>query len=794
MSKSKTLAVGLVIFAWGSLAAEPYRKPPEPLLRLLDAPNTPEMKLDPKGQWMSLAVRPNFLSIEQLALPEMKLAGLRFHPGSRASGRDKYYQSLQLKNLTSGKLLPLKGLPNRPRLTALSWSPDASHLAFVQVDPSGSQLWVAEVKTGQARRLGAKGLTLNGCLGFSLQWAPDSRSILVMANTPSEAPKLSRVPVGPNVLDHGGGKASTRTFQDLLKSPDDESWFAYYLTSQPTRVNLQGDCQKLAPAALYRRVEAAPDGQHVLLESIQRPFSYSVPWTSFGLKSWVINAKGQTVQTVRQLPLEENLPPDFDSVRPGRRALEWRADRPATLFWAEALDQGNPRQAASFRDQLYLCEVGQSPQAWIRTSLRYKSIDWGDGNHALIRHSWYKTRRTQVEWAAPDQSSRPAQLVLDYSSEDRYKDPGEPLRKSMPNGQWLLRLEGEKIFLSGLGASPEGDRPFLDELDLSSGNKRRLFQSQAPYFERPVRLLQSSPLQLFTTRETPQDPPNLCLRQGEQVKALTNFQHPAPELAKINKEILRYRRRDGVELTATLYTPPGYDGKSKLPVLVWAYPDEFKDAKVAGQVKDSPYRYLRPFWGGAMFFAMRGYAVVENPAFPIVGEGTQEPNDNYVEQLVMNASAAIEAVSEKGVGDRNRCAIGGHSYGAFTAANLLAHSQLFRCGIARSGAYNRTLTPFGFQSEERTFWEAPQVYSRMAPFSYADKIDEPLLLIHGAEDSNPGTLPMQSERLFQAIKGLGGQARLVMLPKESHSYAARESVLQVMYEMDRWLQMHLAPR
>ena len=782
--------LGIFLLCMAGAAAEPYRQPPKVLLDVLDAPNTPEIRLAPQGDWMALATRPNFLSIDQLALPEMKLGGLRFHPGSRASGRDKYYQSLQLQKLSGGAAVNVTGLPPTGRLTQLSWSPDGRQLALVQVDPKGSQLWVVDAEKAKARRLDSS-LSLNGCLGFHLQWAPDSRSLVTLASLPGAAPQAPQRPDGPTILDHAGGKASTRTYQDLLKSPHDEQLFAHYLQAQPVRINLQGQRQNLAPPALYRNLDVAPDGQHILLETIGKPFSYSVPWSSFPVKTWVINGKGQQVQLVRQLPLEENMHPDFDSVRAGRRAVQWRSDQSATLFWAEALDEGNARTQAEFRDQLYLCKVGQSPTAWTRTQKRFRSVDWGDGQHALIYEYWYKTRRSQYRWAAPDEVSKEPKSVLEFSSEDRYADPGDPMRRYQPNGQWLLRLEGDKIFLSGQGASPEGDRPFVDELDMASGTKRRLFHSQAPYLEKPVRLISTSPLKMLTTRETPQDPPNLCLRQGEQVKAITSFRHPAPQLAQLNKEILRYRRKDGVELTATLYTPPGYDGKTRLPVLVWAYPDEFKDAKVAGQVKDSPFRYIRPFWGGPMFLAVRGYAVVENPAFPIVGEGSKEPNDTYVEQLVMNAQAAIDAVVEKGVGDRQRCAIGGHSYGAFTTANLLAHSQLFRCGIARSGAYNRTLTPFGFQSEERTYWEVPAVYHRMAPFSYADKIDEPLLLIHGAEDSNPGTFPMQSERLFQAIKGLGGRTRLVMLPKESHSYAARESVLQVMYEMDRWLEMHL---
>lgn len=224
---------------------------------------------------------------------------------------------------------------------------------------------------------------------------------------------------------------------------------------------------------------------------------------------------------------------------------------------------------------------------------------------------------------------------------------------------------------------------------------------------------------------------------------------------------------------------------------MWAYPAEFKSADAAGQVKDSPYKFNRiSYWGPQAFLTM-GYTVLDNFSVPIVGEGDKEPNDTYIPQLVASAEAAVDEVVRRGVADRNRIAVGGHSYGAFMTANLLTHTRLFKAGIARSGAYNRTLTPFGFQAEERNYWQAPDVYNAMAPFNYADHIKDALLMIHGEQDNNSGTFPIQSERMYAAVKGLGGTARLVLLPNEAHAYRARESIMQMLAEMNNWLETYV---
>ena len=385
--------------------------------------------------------------------------------------------------------------------------------------------------------------------------------------------------------------------------------------------------------------------------------------------------------------------------------------------------------------------------------------------------------------------------LFTVSFEDRYNDPGRPMTEANAAGRTVLVLDGTASFWTGQGASDEGNRPFVRRLDLATGESTEVFRSEAPYYEVPVDFLGEPGTTLLTRRETVTEPPNYVARdlQTGDVRAVTAFPHPYPELAEVQKETIEYERADGVPLSATLYLPPGYDAErdGPLPTLVWAYPTEFKSAAAAGQRSDSPYQFTYVSYWGAVPFVTQGYAVLDDASFPIVGEGEDQPNDTFRQQLVMNAEAAIEAGAARGVVDPDRVAVGGHSYGAFMVGNLLAHSDLFRAGIARSGAYNRTLTPFGFQREERTFWDDPMLYFGMSPFMHAEKIDEPILLIHGDADNNPGTFTLQSERLYGALKGLGGTARLVLLPEESHGYRARESLLHMLWEEARWLDTYV---
>lgn len=780
-----------------------YRTPPEPLADLVDRPPTPWVLPGPGHEQMLLLERPNLPPIQELAEPELRLGGLRFHPRQDAPSRRRPANGLALVTIADGVERPVAGLPENPRIDDVVFSPDGTHVAFTHTLDDGAELWLLDVATAEARRLGGARLSL--AARVAPVWLPDGRSLVVtlVPEDRGPAPAAPTVPAGPVIQANTGDKAPARTYQDLLEDAHDEALFAHYLTARLACVDLDGKITKLGEPALFWEVNPSPDGRYLLVETLHRPFSYLVPARRFPLRVEVWSRDGDTVAEIADLPLQEGVPIAFGSVPAGPRSFSWRADAPATLVWAEALDGGDAGREAELRDRLFLLAApfDGEPTPWLELELRYGGVLWGRDDLALVSSWWWKTRRQRVERAAPGSPDEPAETVFDHSWEDRYADPGSPVTVANDRGRQVLLMgdevgeNGTTIFLIGDGASPEGDRPFLDAHDLASGESRRLFRSEAPYYERPVELLDGAG-RLLTRRESVDEPPNYFLRNLERAgepRRLTEFPHPTPELAGLTKELIRYKRDDGVELTATLYLPPGHDleGDDPLPMLMWAYPQEFKSADAAGQVTDSPYRFARVGWWSPLIWLTRGYAVLDDPSMPIVGEGDVEPNDSFRRQLVQSASAAVEEVVRRGAAKRDQIAIGGHSYGAFMTANLLAHSDLFAAGIARSGAYNRTLTPFGFQSEERTLWDAPEVYFTMSPFMHAEKVDEPILLIHGAADNNSGTFPMQSERFYSALKGHGATARLVMLPHESHGYRARESVLHMLWETDRWLEDHV---
>ncbi|MDO8036341.1 prolyl oligopeptidase family serine peptidase [Janthinobacterium sp. SUN128] len=811
------ITVGLMASSSLAMAQDgAYQAPPAPLQAIVDAPRAPTLSLSPKRNLAAVLPTPSLPSISEVAQPELKLAGLRINPRTYSASRFSFHTGLGLLDIDTQKEIKVSGLPVAPRIADLAWSPDQRYLAFTHVafaDPakgvkeSGVELWLLDVQTKAARKLASQPLSAVYGRGFS--WMPDSKTLLVQLKPAKlgAAPVASGIPTGPSIQDSvpGGGVKQLRTYPDLLKNEQDAQLFEHYITVQLALLDVAGKQRLVGQPGQFSRVSASPDGKHLLTTSIVRPYSYIVPAHDFGHKIDVRDLNGKVVHALAALPLEEGLPPGNDAVSAGVRSVSWRVDAPATLVWAEAQDGGDPAKVVEIRDIVYTqaAPFTAKPAVLARLASRYAGVAWGRGDLALLSEAWYKTRAVKQWRIQPDQPSAvagtPGDLVYAGSFEDRYNDPGQPVMRADAAGlpRLLIAADGS-ILLDGQGASKEGDRPFIDRLNLATKQKERLFQSAAPYYENVVAVLDEDGSRLLSTRESPTEQPNYYVRnlkqQGAaQLTALTHFPHPLPQLKDVQKELIRYKRADGVDLTATLMLPPNYDVKrdGPLPTLMWAYPQEFKTASAASQTKGSPYKFNAvSYWGPAAFLSM-GYAVLDNPSFPIVGNGEQEPNDTYLPQLVADAEAAVDEVVRRGVSDRNRIAIGGHSYGAFMTGNLLAHTRLFRAGIARSGAYNRTLTPFGFQAEERSFWQAPAVYQAMSPFNYADKIKDALLMIHGEQDNNSGTFPIQSERMFQAVKGLGGTARLVMLPNESHGYRARESIMQMLYESNNWLEKYV---
>ena len=772
-----------------------YQTPPSPLDRLINAPVTPSVQLSPDGSKMALLHRSSLPSIAEVAAPEMRLAGMRINPKINGPSRSSAYLGISLKPVDESSPRPVTGIPESGGVRNVSWSPDGQHIAFTVNSTDQIDLYVAEVSTGVARKLAD--IAVNDATFGSVRWHPNSRSLLVRAIPGGRGamPVRPEAPKGPVVQENLGEQAPARTYQDLLSDPYDEDLFAWFMASQVLHVTLDGEVKPIGPEGLALSPSPSPDGQYILIRALHRPFSYLVPSGRFPHSYAIYDLDGQLVREVARLPLAENVPVAFGSTTTGPRSMSWRADAPATLVWVEALDGGDAGAEAMLRDEVFMLPAPfeSAPTSLVKLQLRYGGIQWGHESLALVRETWWSTRQTITSVLDPSAPGKTTKVLFDRSTEDRYGDPGSFYMMRTPQGTSVLRMQNGQLLLSGAGASEEGDRPFLRTMDLETGEMVTLFQSEAPHYERPVAVIDES--HILTIRESVDIPANYYVRNLEDgsLMAVTDFQHPYPELAAVAKEELTYTRADGIPLKATLYLPPGYDAErdGPLPTLIWAYPREFKSAALAGQRSGSPFRFKYISYSGAIPYVTQGYAVLDGASMPVVGEGDQEPNDTFREQLVANAQAAIDAGVARGVVDPDRVAIAGHSYGAFMTANLLAHSDLFRAGIARSGAYNRTLTPFGFQREERLFWESPETYYTMSPFMHVDKVNEPILLIHGEADNNSGTFPLQSRRFYSALKGLGKTARLVMLPHESHGYRARESVGHVLWETTRWLDTYV---
>jgi dipeptidyl aminopeptidase/acylaminoacyl peptidase len=793
------LAASATLSAQGQIE-QVYMRPPEVLAEVVDAPFTPVISVSPDRSTILILHRSGLQGIDEISQPELRIAGLRVNPRTYGPSRVRYYyDKLTFRALEGGAERVATGLPKSPKISTTRWSPDGSHIAMLLTFADRLELWVVEVASATASRLLDK--RINDTYSNTLEWMPDSTAVVVtvVPDDHSEPPKATTVPTGPVIQENLGRKAPARTYQDLLANAHDEAVFEHYATAQLVRAGLDGTVTALGDPGIIDLFSPSPDGRYILVQEVRKPFSYTVPAWRFPLAIEVWDRGGRTVKSVSELPLADDVPVPFGSVRTGVRRVEWRADADATLLLVEALDGGDAGVEAELRDRLSLLAAPfeADPRHLVDIDLRYRGTYWGTDDLALISSWWWKTRAAKVWHVRPGDPDAEPSLALDYSFEDRYNDPGRPMLEPTSRGTRVLVTANDDatIFLSGEGASPEGDRPFLDEMNVETHTTTRLFRSQAPLYEEPVILLDSEKRLLMTEREAKDSQPNYWIRNledGSQTQ-ITTFPHPNPQFADVQKEMIRYTREDGVELTATLYLPAGYDAANDgpLPMLMWAYPQEFKSSDAAGQVTGSPHRFVRVTYWSPMLWLARGYAVLDDPAMPIVGEGDEEPNDTFVEQLVSSAQAAVDEVVRRGVADPERLAIGGHSYGAFMTANLLAHSDLFSAGIARSGAYNRTLTPFGFQAEERTVWQAPEIYFAMSPFMHAEKVNEPILLIHGEADNNSGTYPLQSERFYGALKGLGATVRLCMLPHESHGYRARESIMHMLWEMSEWMDRYV---
>ncbi|MFC6096707.1 S9 family peptidase [Flavobacterium qiangtangense] len=791
------LLVGLLGFAQEELT---YQKPSKEILDLADYERAPSVSMDTKKEYMLLSYRNTYKTLDELNQEELRLGGLRINPITNISSTVTYINNIKVRKIKDKNEIQVTGLPQNPKISNITWSPDEKKIAFTHTTATGVELYVLDMASAKATKL--TDANLNANMGSPFSWYRDNQSLLVKMlpkNRPALIDAKKDLPTGPTVSSSDGKKSSNRTYQDLLKNKTDETNFETLVTSELYKLDLNGKTTLYKKADLYAGEGFSPDGNYILITTIKKPFSYIVPLSRFPMTSIVYDLSGNEVKVVNEVALSEIMPKGFMATRPGKRSMSWRADLPATLSFVEALDGGDPANTVEFRDEVFLWNAPftSNPTSLAKTKQRYAGIVWGNNTTAILYDQWYDTRNEKTYLINPSNPEQAPKVIFDRNSQDIYSDPGSFETIKNQYGRQVLALENDNAFLIGEGHTKEGQFPFIDEFNMKTLKPKHLYQSA--YKDKKESIFSIEDFKkgdVLVQLQSKSDYPNYYFRnikKKNQLTQITDFKNPFESIKNVHKEVIKYKRKDGVELSGTLYLPAGYDmkKKEKLPLLIWAYPEEYKDKNSAGQSSQNPNDFTFPYYGSFVYWVNKGYVVLDDASFPIIGEGTTEPNDTFIPQLVSNAEAAIDAVDKLGYINRKKVAVGGHSYGAFMTANLLTHSDLFACGIARSGAYNRTLTPFGFQSEQRNYWEATDVYNTMSPFMNAEKMKTPMLLVHGDADNNPGTFTLQTERYFQALKGLGAPVRMVLLPKESHGYAAKENILHLLWEQDQFLEKYL---
>ena len=778
-----------------------YQQPRKEILDLVNVDRAPSVLKDDKNHYMVFVYRPEYKSIDELSQKEMRLGGLRVNPYLNIGSRTTYYDKVKILRLKKGDKVPIevKGLPANPKLSNFVYSPDQSKIAMINTTSNRLELWVLNIEKALATKINTP--SLNATLGSVINWFSDNKSLLIKIRSENSniiIDQENNIPTGPTITENMGDKAQNRTYQDLLKNITDENNFEQLSRSKLIKVNLKGKISQWLDEKMYRSISFSPDGKYVLVNIIKKPFSYIVTYSRFPNETLVYDLKGKLIRKISDSPLLEVLPKGFMSTKKGKRSISWRNDLPSSLRYIEALDGGDPSVEVDYRDKLMNWEApfNKNPEFLIKTINRINSINWGNENFAIVRDIWWNNRNTKTYLFNPSDSNVKPKVISDRNYQDIYSNPGSYVTKRNNFNRNVLLIKNNNLFRIADGFSKEGQFPYVEKLNINNLSTTLIYKSNFQTKFENIIDFDFEKNQLFVRIESKEDFPNYYFRKlskNNTLDQITFFKNPFESLKKVSKETITYKREDGLDLSGVLYLPPGYDKTKpeRKPMILWAYPREYKDKNSASQKTNNPNRFIYPSWASPIYWVTQGYVLLDRASFPIIGEKDVEPNDSFRKQLVSNAKAAIDELDKRGYIDPDKVAVGGHSYGAFMVANLLSHSNLFSAGIARSGAYNRTLTPFGFQSEERTYWEAPEVYYSMSPFMHADKMKTPLLLIHGEADNNSGTYPMQSKRYFNALKGLGATVRLVMFPKESHGYRAKETILHLLWEQDQWLEKYL---
>lgn len=780
-----------------------YQKPDAPIDQLVRGPDRSSPTLNRQKTALVKGYGVYYPSIQYIARPQIKLGGVRFNPKNYTSVANAYVKRLVYRDIKT-KAEKEISFPEGSIIRERAWSPDGKHLAVSVELEKCHEVWIVQIPGLQKTKV--PGVCLNAVLGRYVDWVDNDR-LLLRVRTPDQAQEVAiekEIPVGPVVQETKGKVSNNRTYPNLVKTPQDEKAFARAIKSQHVIYHVGAkSISKLGPAGLYTTFDFSPDRKYILVKTLQTPFSYNVPVGLYGYKLDVWTADGKPFHHLVEDEAQENLP--IEGVTDKPRSFAWVMSEPSTLFNLKALDKGDWNVKADYRDELYFTKMKTASDTKAEFIQKFKFRIVGFDAFDLKDNYMVTEYERDRKWVTDYQMSKTTdgwklKTMFSLSEDDDYNAPGSPYSKRNKYDEFVIAVDqtgdDASIYLSGKGSTPKGDFPFLKKMSLETQKTSEIFRSAEGRYESFQGFMDTEHYTSFLISSESQTEMQkyelVTVKDGKLSREVFLDSEPDifQKIAQFKKEIVTYKRNDGVLLSGTLYYPTDYKEGQKYPAIIQAYPLEYTDASTAGQVRGSQNYYSRPSGSSILFNLMRGYVVLDEAQMPIIGP-PETKNDTFREQLVAGAQAAVDFLKQKGLVDEKRIGVIGHSYGAFMVSNLLTYSDLFATGIARSGAYNRTLTPNGFQGERRSLWQAKETYAKMSPFIDADKMKKPLLLIHGMADNNPGTFTLQSERYFDALKAQGVTARLVLLPEESHGYESLESNEHVLYETFRWFDQYL---